>query len=103
MDYKEALKDAPEWVKIAYQKYLKLGEEKMSKTPFLWFLLGDGKGTPPYKMPKKESKYKELTPYPNVYCGNCRYYYEQPLRQIAVCSWVRGNVDYDGWCKYWKG
>jgi hypothetical protein len=102
-DYTDALKNAPEWIKTAYQEYLKMGDEFISKTPFLWFVLGDGKGTPPYKQTKKESKYIDPTPYPNLYCGNCRYYYVQPLRKIAVCSWVRGEVDYDAFCKFWAG
>jgi hypothetical protein len=25
------------------------------------------------------------------------------LRKAGICSWVRGNVDYDAWCKFWKG
>ena len=103
MDYKDALTNAPGWVKLAYESYLKLDKKTMNNTPFLWFLLGDRKGTPPYKMPKKESVYKEKTPYPNAICGNCIYYYQQPLRKIGVCSWVRGNVGYNAWCKFWKG
>lgn len=103
MDYKKALENSPEWVKLAYAEYSKLDQKTMNNTPFLWFLLGDGKGTPPFKMPKKESVYKEVTPYPNAICGNCLYYYQQPLRKIGVCSWIRGNVGYNAWCKFWKG
>lgn len=102
-DYTDALKDAPEWIKMAYQEYRMKGEDYMSKNPFLWFVLGDGKGTPPFKMTKKQSKYIDPTPYPNLRCDNCRYYYVQPLRKIAVCSWIRGNVDAGAFCKFWKG
>jgi hypothetical protein len=103
MDYSDALKNAPKWIKTAWDEYVKMGDEYMKKYPFLWFVLGDGKGTPPYKMTKKDSKYKDPTPYPNVFCGNCKFYYVQPLRKAGICSWVRGNVDYDAWCKFWKG
>jgi hypothetical protein len=102
-NYEGALKNSPEWIKKAYKEYEKMGQEYMDKTPFLWFVLGDKKGTPPYKMTKKQSKYIDPTPYPNLRCDNCRYYYYQPLRKLGVCSWVRGDVDRDAFCKFWKG
>lgn len=103
MDYTDALKNAPEWIKTAWEKYVEMGAEYMNKTPFLWFVLGDNKGTPPFKQTKKESKYVDPSPYPNLLCANCRFYYYQPLRKIGVCSWIRGNVDKDAFCKFWKG
>lgn len=102
-EYSEALVNAPEWIKLAWVEYNKLGEEYMNKNPFLWFILGDGKGTPPYKASKKSSKYVDPTPYPNMYCANCKFYYVQPLRKVGLCSWIRGQVDADAFCKFWKG
>lgn len=101
--YEKAVQNAPEWIKTAWEEYKKMGEEYMSKTPFLWFILGDGKGTPPYKDTKKNSKYIDPSPYPNLCCGNCIFYYTQPVRKVGLCSWIQGKVDYDAFCKYWKG
>ena len=102
-DYSDALKDAPEWIKLAWKEYNNMGKDYMYNNPFLWFVLGKGKGTPPYKSSKKDSKYIDPTPYPKLYCGNCIFYYIQPLRKIGLCSQIRGKVDYDAFCKLWAG
>lgn len=103
MDYKEALKDAPVWIKQAYVEFEKLSEKEKKKTPFLYFVLGKGKGTPPFKMSKRDSDYKDETSNPNFICGNCIFYYYNVVKKIGICSQIRGTVDYDGICRLWIG
>jgi hypothetical protein len=103
MDYEEALKNSPIWVKKAYTEYVKLPLEIQKKTPFLYFLLGKGKGTPPFKMSKKDSNYKDPSTNKDFICGNCIFYYVNPVKKIGVCSQIRGNVDYDAICRLWVG
>lgn len=103
LDYSEALKDSPEWIKTAWIEYNKMGKDFMLKHPFLWFVLGKGKGTPPFKASKKDAKYIDPSPYKGAYCGNCIFYYIQPVRNRKLCSQMRGSVDYDAFCKLWEG
>jgi hypothetical protein len=103
MDYSEALKRAPKWIKDAYLEFQKLSDLEKSKTPFLYFVLGKGKGTPPFKMSKKDAGYVDPSANPKFICGNCIFYYINPVKKIGVCSQVRGNVEYDAYCKLWVG
>lgn len=99
--YDKALKNAPQWVRDAYEEYQNLPEEKKANKPFLYFLLG-GKGTPAFKQPKKEADYTDESEVEGQTCGNCIFYYVQPQRDISICSKVRGKVKEQGWCKYWQ-
>ena len=103
MDYSEALKNAPKWIKEAYSEFEKLSEKEQKKTPFLYFVLGKGKGTPPFKMSKKDSGYVNPSKNSNFVCGNCIFYYYNPVKKISVCSQVRGNIAYDAYCPLWVG
>ena len=103
MDYTEALKNSPSWVQDAYDEFEKLPIETQKQTPFLYFLLGKGKGTPPFKMSMKDSDYRSVSKNPNYICGNCIFYYKNPVKKIGVCSQIRGNVGYDAWCRLWVG
>jgi hypothetical protein len=40
---------------------------------------------------------------PKFICGNCIFYYVNPVKKIGVCSQIRGNVDFDAYCKLWIG
>ena len=71
MDYQEALKNSPAWIKQAYAEFEKLPMDVKKKTPFLYFVLGKGKGTPPFKMSKKDSNYKDPSSNKDFICGNC--------------------------------
>ena len=103
MDYAEALKNSPKWIKLAWKEFNMLPLKEQQKTPFLWFVLGKGKGTPPFKMSKKDSNYKDPSTNKDFICGNCIFYYINPVKKIGVCSQIRGNVDYDAICKLWIG
>lgn len=103
MNYNDALKNTPIWVTTAYKEFEKLPQSVKLKTPFLYFLLGKGKGTPPYKMSKKDSNYYEPSENKDFICGNCIFYYVNVVKKIGVCSQIRGNVDYDGICRLWIG
>ena len=103
MDYTEALKNSPIWIREAYKEFQKLPIEVQKKTPFLYFVLGKGKGTPPFKMSKKDSNYKDPSSNKDFICGNCIFYYTNPVKRIGVCSQIRGNVTYDAICRLWVG
>lgn len=103
MDYAEALKGAPRWIHDAWAEYNKLSTKEQRKTPFLYFVLGKGKGTPPFKMSKRDSNYKDPSTNKDFICGNCIFYYTNPVKKIGVCSQIRGNVDYDAICRLWVG
>ena len=101
MDYKEAITNAPIWVKKAYEEFEKLPLKKQQATPFLYFLLGKGKGTPPFKMSKPESNYKPVSTNPDFICGNCVYYYWHVTKKRGICSQIRGQVNLKGICRLW--
>lgn len=103
MNYQEALVNSPRWIKDAWIEFNKLPLEVQKKTPFLYFVLGKGKGTPPFKMSKKDSNYKDPSANKDFICGNCIFYYTNPVKKIGVCSQIRGNVDYDAICRLWIG
>lgn len=103
MDYNQALKNSPVWVEYAHAQFIKLPLDVQKKTPFLYFLLGKGKGTPPFKMSKEESNYKDPSLNKDFICGNCIFYYVNLVKKIGVCSQIRGNVTYDAICKLWVG
>jgi hypothetical protein len=103
MDYKQALQNSPRWIKDAWNEFEKLPLDVQKKTPFLYFVLGKGKGTPPFKMSKKDSNYKDPSSNKDFICGNCIFYYQNPVKKIGVCSQIRGNVDYDAICRLWVG
>jgi len=103
MDYEEALKDSPIWVKQAYSEFNKLPVSIQNKTPFLYFLLGKGKGTPPFKMSKSDSNYKHPSSNKDFICGNCIFYYVNPVKDVKLCSQIRGLVKYDAICRLWIG
>ena len=103
MDYEEALKSSPIWVKQAYSEFNKLPISIKKKTPFLYFLLGKGKGTPPFKMSKSDSNYKDPSSNKDFICGNCIFYYVNPVKDVGLCSQIRGNVTYDAICRLWIG
>ena len=103
MDYQEALINSPKWIKDAWIEFNKLPLEVQKKTPFLYFVLGKGKGTPPFKMSKKDSNYKDPSSNKDFICGNCIFYYTNPVKKIGICSQIRGNVDYDAICRLWIG
>jgi hypothetical protein len=103
MDYTDALKNSPYWVQDAYDEFEKLPKKTQQETPFLYFLLGKGKGTPPFKMSKLDSNYKDPSSNQDFICGNCIFYYTNPVKKIGVCSQIRGNVDYDAICRLWIG
>lgn len=103
MAYEDAIKDSPIWIKQAYTEFMKLSASERKKIPFLYFVLGRGKGTPPFKMSKSESNYKDPSTNKDFICGNCLFYYKNPVRKIGVCSQIRGNVDYDAICSLWAG
>jgi hypothetical protein len=103
MEYKQALENSPRWVKDAWNEFQKLPKDVQLETPFLYFLLGKGKGTPPFKMSKKDSNYKDPSSNKDFICGNCIFYYTNPVKKIGVCSQIRGNVTYDAICRLWVG
>jgi hypothetical protein len=103
MDYKSALENSPIWIQKAWMEFNKLPKQTQAKTPFLYFILGKGKGTPPFKISKADSNYKDPSSNKDFICGNCIFYYVNPVKKIAVCSQIRGNVDYDAICRLWVG
>lgn len=102
MDYKSAISNAPYWVRDAYQEFEKLTEEEKSKTPFLYFLLGKGKGTPPFKMSKPESNYKRISKNADFVCKNCVFYYWHVTKKRGICSQIRGQVEPQAICRLWE-
>lgn len=103
MEYQEALKNAPIWIKKAWVEFNKLPKKVQANTPFLYFVLGKGKGTPPFKMGKADSNYKSQSTNKDFICGNCIFYYTNPVKKVGVCSQIRGNVGYDAICRLWIG
>lgn len=100
-DYSEALKIAPKWIKDAYREFIKQPIDYRLKKPFLYFILGSG--TQAYKLDKKSAKYIDSSKYADTKCSLCIFFYPQPVRKIAVCSQVRGNIDRAAVCKLFVG
>ena len=99
-EYSDAGKNAPDEVREAIENFHEESEDLKSTTPLLYYLLGDG--TPPYKMSKTDSAYQDK-PKQGRNCANCLFLYHQPLRSQNICSKIRGKVDPNAWCKFWKG
>ena len=59
-----------------------------------------GSGTPPWKMSKEDSDYKS-EPEGDAYCGNCEYTWYSNETGNLICSKVRGEIDWEGWCRLW--
>lgn len=54
------------------------------------------KETAGYENPRKPERGDER-------CFNCRFYYQQPLRDLTLCARVIGEVEPEAWSKIWKG
>ena len=101
-EYKGAGKNAPLLVRKAIEQFKRRPEEQRSKKPMLYWLLGSGSGTPPYKMSKKDSNYigKSVK---GMNCGNCRFTFKRHINDELICSQIRGNIELDHWCRLWVG
>lgn len=101
-EYKGVGKNAPLLVRKAIEEFKRLPENVRSKKPLLYWLLGSGSGTPPYKMSKKDSNYVGK-PVNGMKCGNCRFTFKRHLNDELICSQIRGNIELDHWCRLWVG
>ncbi len=60
-------------------------------------------GTQDFKMDQKDADYKKH-PVGDQECGNCQFWYPQPLKGRYVCSQIRGeDICGNHWCRLWKG
>lgn len=91
--------DAPEEVQEAVQRFRsEIPEEVKAEDALLYWLLGTG--TPAYKMSKADAEYQSH-PEGAEYCGSCEYAYLSNESGDLICSKVRGEVDWMGWCRLW--
>lgn len=86
-------------VKKAVERFRQLPVEERAKQPLLYWLLGAG--TPPYKVSKKDSEYKDPTEIPNQTCDNCEFYYFETSNDVYICSQISGDVKPKAWCNLW--
>ena len=98
--YPKAGINANKHIKQAIEEFRRLPNKEKQNKPLLYWLLGSG--TPPYKMSKKDSKYKRNS-YRGQNCGNCRFTFMRWVNKELVCSQIQGNVELDHWCKLWVG
>ena len=49
------------------------------------------------KISKEEAEYTESSPHEDKQCQNCTMFIEG-----GQCSLVKGDIDPEGWCKYWE-
>lgn len=96
--YPKAGINANKYIKQAIEEFRRLPNKKKQNKPLLYWLLGSG--TPPYKMSKKDSKYKRNS-YRGQNCGNCRFTFMRVLNKELICSQIEGNIELNHWCKLW--
>ena len=100
--YQRAYENAPEEVRVLIRAFMKKPKEYRNNVPLLWFILGRGNGTPPYKMSKSVSNYNKVST-STENCGNCRFTYMKVIDKKYICSQIRGAIKPEAWCKLWKG
>lgn len=100
LSYPDAGQNAPREVKKAIERFMSMSSEERETDILLYWLLGSG--TPEYKMSKKDSGYVDRSKEPETVCTNCEYLYEKVGTGEYICSQIRGKVQPEGWCKYWK-
>ena len=96
--YPKAGINANKHIKQAIEEFRRLPNKEKQNKPLLYWLLGSG--TPPYKMSKKDSKYKKNS-YRGQNCGNCRFTFMRVLNKELICSQIEGNIELNHWCKLW--
>lgn len=96
--YSKAYKNARDKVKEAIEEFRNLSKEEKQDIPLLYWLLGTG--TPAYKMSKVDAAYQSK-PRGHQKCGNCEFAYKKLANDKFICSWMRGKIELDGWCRLW--
>lgn len=98
-EYLEAGKNSRPGVKKEIEKWKKLPAKKRTEIPLLYWLLGSG--TPPYKMSKKDSNYRD-NPKGKQKCVNCSFIYHRIASDNYICSQISGKISPNGWCRLWE-
>lgn len=101
LGYEDAVKNAPPGVANRLLEFANLPEEEREDTTLLYYILGTG--TPAYKMSQELSEYDPEGGSAEQNCGNCEYMYLKLKTGQYICSHIRGEVHFKGWCKLWKG
>jgi len=104
--YKRAYNNAPPEIKARIRKFMKQPKKFRENIPLLYFVLGEGQGTPPFKMSKRVAEYEDISKVRSLVgirnCGNCEFQYLKTIRGKYICSQMRGEIKPEGWCKLWK-
>ena len=95
--YPDAGKRAVPEVREAIARFRKMPKAARAMVPLRFWLLGTG--TPDFKMEKVDAQYTEDKTGKQT-CGNCEYAYKTAQGDF-ICSWVRGEIRPQDWCKYW--
>lgn len=101
LGYGDALEVAPDGVRERVLEFANLPEDEREEKVLLWYILGTG--TPEYKMSKELSEYDREGGSAKQNCGNCEFMYLKLKSGDYICSQIRGEVHFKGWCKLWKG
>jgi len=100
--YPKAGKNAPAGVKAEIKKFHKMPDAYKNRLNLWQHLLGSG--TQPYKMDPDDSAYVEKSSVPGQTCGNCIYWFVNPVGDRKVCAIISGDdVKKKGWCRLWEG
>lgn len=99
--YKEAFRKAPPAVRKIIEEFRRIPLKIRENLVLLYYILRGN--TADYKMSQKDANVKKQ-PINGQMCGNCKYWYPQPLRNKYACAQVRGSYIMGWfWCKLWKG
>jgi len=98
--YTDAGGNAPAKVKEAIEEFRALPEKERAKRPMLYWILGGG--TPDFKIEQEDADYTDKSKVEEKTCANCEYAYQKVWNKKYLCSWVKGEINPEGWSKYWK-
>ncbi len=99
--YREAYKKASPPVKRIILHFRRLPLKIRENMVLLYYVIRGG--TQDWKMDQKDADYKKH-PVNDQECGNCQFWYPQPLKGRYICSQVRGDdIRGNYWCRLWKG
>jgi len=104
--YRYAYRNAPKQTQSLIREFMRKPKSFRQHVPLLYFILGSGSGTPPFKMSKKVADYEDVSTHRTLLgiqnCANCEYQYLKTINNKYICSQMRGRIEPKGWCKLWK-
>lgn len=99
--YPNAGQNAPAGVQQSIDQFRRLPVLQKKDLPLLYFLLGSGNGTPPYKMDPGDAAYTARSAVSGQECANCSRSYLHVKSGGYICDQISGFIQPKAWCRLW--